>query len=176
MWRHFLDVQMHTHTRAHAQPQPPPSHTTQTRIGPEGTSVGYLAAQHATFADARFLYFVHDYQPGGELFKRLQTETRFSEAQTARWIAQLADALRVVHGALGRDEAEEACVVWGGHLAFARSDDERTQPHHREEDLEHDVVRHRIVVRHLARHARGVLKLDLVRNSLKFSHILAYQV
>jgi len=49
------------------------------------------------FHDEKRVYLVLELASGGELFKRLQKEERFSEAQTARWIAQLADALRVVH-------------------------------------------------------------------------------
>ena len=49
------------------------------------------------FHDDKRVYLVLELATGGELYKRLQAEERFSEAQTARWIAQIADALRVVH-------------------------------------------------------------------------------
>ena len=49
------------------------------------------------FHDEKRVYLVLELAAGGELYKRLQTETTFSEAQTAKWIAQLAGALRVVH-------------------------------------------------------------------------------
>ena len=49
------------------------------------------------FHDEKRVYLVLELAPGGELFKRLQQDTRFGEPQTARWIAQLASALRHVH-------------------------------------------------------------------------------
>ena len=64
----------------------------QTRLRHPG-----VLRMHGYFHDEKRVYLVLELAPGGELFKRLQTETRFSEAQTARWVGQLADALRLVH-------------------------------------------------------------------------------
>ena len=52
---------------------------------------------HAYFHDEKRVYLVMEYAPKGELFKRLQTEKRLGEAQTARWVRQLAEALQFLH-------------------------------------------------------------------------------
>ena len=49
------------------------------------------------FHDEKRVYLVLELAPGGELFKRLQQETTFGEAQTGKWIGQLAAALNCVH-------------------------------------------------------------------------------
>lgn len=49
------------------------------------------------FHDEKRVYLVLQLATGGELYKRLQTEKRFSEQQTARWMRDLADALRLIH-------------------------------------------------------------------------------
>ena len=49
------------------------------------------------FHDEKRVYLVMEYAPKGELFKRLQTEKRLGEAQTARWVRQLAEALQFLH-------------------------------------------------------------------------------
>ena len=59
------------------------------------------------FHDEKRVYLVLELAPGGELFKRLQTDTRFGEPQTARWIAQLASALRHVHTHKVRSSTEQ---------------------------------------------------------------------
>ena len=42
-------------------------------------------------------YVVSELVKGGELFKRLQSVGTFDEPTTAKWIAQLSAALKVVH-------------------------------------------------------------------------------
>ena len=64
----------------------------QTRLRHPG-----VLRMHGYFHDEKRVYLVLELAPGGELFKRLQAETTFSEAQTAKWIAQLSSALNVVH-------------------------------------------------------------------------------
>ena len=49
------------------------------------------------FHDEKRVYLVLELAPGGELFKRLQQQTHFDEATTAKWIRQLASALQLVH-------------------------------------------------------------------------------
>ena len=49
------------------------------------------------FHDEKRVYLVLELAPGGELFKRLQEQKTFDEAQTSRWIGQLASALDCVH-------------------------------------------------------------------------------
>ena len=57
----------------------------------------FVIRLHATFADARFLYFVHDYQPGGELFKHLRLHGRFALAGARVYAACVASALGHCH-------------------------------------------------------------------------------
>ena len=40
------------------------------------------------------MYLILEHAKGGELYRRLQREKRFSEPATARWVAQLAEARR----------------------------------------------------------------------------------
>ena len=49
------------------------------------------------FHDEKRVYLVLELAPGGELFKRLQSVGTFDEPTTAKWIAQLSAALKVVH-------------------------------------------------------------------------------
>jgi len=49
------------------------------------------------FHDEKRVYLIVEYAAGGELFKRVQKEGRLSEAQTASYIRQLADALSYCH-------------------------------------------------------------------------------
>ena len=64
----------------------------QTRLNHPG-----VLRMYGYFHDEKRVYLVLEFASGGELYKRLEREKCFSEAQTARWVAQLADALHHVH-------------------------------------------------------------------------------
>jgi len=49
------------------------------------------------FYDDNRVYLILEYAPGGELYKKLQTDTKFSEAQAAEYIYRLGDALHYCH-------------------------------------------------------------------------------
>jgi aurora kinase len=50
------------------------------------------------FYDAKRIYLILEYSPGGELYKRLTSKGRFSEKQSARYINDMALALDYCHG------------------------------------------------------------------------------
>ncbi|GFS01924.1 aurora kinase [Elysia marginata] len=50
------------------------------------------------FHDATRIYLILEYAPKGELYKELQKQGRFDDKRTARYIAQLSDALIYCHG------------------------------------------------------------------------------
>jgi aurora kinase, other len=52
---------------------------------------------HTWFHDARRIFLVLEYTVGGELYKTLQRERRFSERRAARYTAQVAQSLRYLH-------------------------------------------------------------------------------
>lgn len=49
------------------------------------------------FYDENRVYLILEYAPGGELYKKLQKEKTFSEAQAAEYIYRIADALHYCH-------------------------------------------------------------------------------
>lgn len=49
------------------------------------------------FYDENRVYLILEFAPGGELYKKLQKEEKFSEAQAAEYIYRLADALHYCH-------------------------------------------------------------------------------
>lgn len=49
------------------------------------------------FYDAKRIYLILEYSPGGELYKKLQARTRFNEPVAARFITDLAKALDYCH-------------------------------------------------------------------------------
>ena len=56
-----------------------------------------VLALHGYFHDEKRVYLVLELAGGGELYKRLQKAKTFPEAQTARYIGQLARALAFCH-------------------------------------------------------------------------------
>lgn len=46
------------------------------------------------FHDARKIYYILEYAPGGELYKTMKKQFRFSEEQSSRYISQMIDALK----------------------------------------------------------------------------------
>ncbi|KAK3989748.1 serine/threonine-protein kinase [Cladorrhinum sp. PSN332] len=50
------------------------------------------------FHDSRRIFFILEYAGQGELFKHLRRETRFPEWKAAQYMAQMASALRYLHG------------------------------------------------------------------------------
>ena len=68
------------------------------------------------FYDARRIYLILEYSPGGELYKRLQARGRFSERTAARYASDLAEALRFCHAkhVIHRDIKPENLLV-GAH-------------------------------------------------------------
>ena len=52
---------------------------------------------HHFFQDSKFIYFVLDYIPGGELFILMRKEIKFSASDARFYIAQIIDALDTLH-------------------------------------------------------------------------------
>ena len=52
---------------------------------------------HHFFQDSKFIYFVLDYIPGGELFTLMRKEIKFSENNARFYITQIIDALDTLH-------------------------------------------------------------------------------
>ncbi|KAK5994147.1 Serine/threonine-protein kinase ark1 [Cladobotryum mycophilum] len=74
------------------------------------------------FHDSRRIFLVLEYAPGGELFKSLQREGRFSEAKAANYAAQVAQALYYLHrkNIIHRDiKPENILVGLHGELKLA---------------------------------------------------------
>jgi serine/threonine protein kinase len=57
-----------------------------------------ILRMYGYFYDAKRIYLILEYSPGGELYKRLTAKGRFSEKTSARYIADLATALNYCHG------------------------------------------------------------------------------
>ena len=68
------------------------------------------------FYDAKRIYLILEYSPGGELYKRLMDKGRFSEKTSARYITDLARALNYCHEkhVIHRDIKPENLLV-GAH-------------------------------------------------------------
>lgn len=56
-----------------------------------------ILRMYGYFYDAKRIYLILEYSPGGELYKRLQSKGRFSEKTAARYISDLATALNYCH-------------------------------------------------------------------------------
>ena len=56
-----------------------------------------VLALYGYFHDEKRVYLVLELASGGELYKRLQKVKTFSEAATAKYVSQLADALAFCH-------------------------------------------------------------------------------
>lgn len=58
-----------------------------------------ILKMYGYFHDEKRVYLILEFAPNGELFKELnsQPEKRFDEARTARYVSQLADALKYCH-------------------------------------------------------------------------------
>jgi serine/threonine protein kinase len=56
-----------------------------------------FALIHNFFQDSKFIYFVLDYIPGGELFTLMRKEIKFSPSNAKFYIAQIIDALDSLH-------------------------------------------------------------------------------
>lgn len=56
-----------------------------------------ILRMYGYFYDTKRIYLILEYSPGGELYKRLTIKGRFSEKQSARYIADLALALDYCH-------------------------------------------------------------------------------
>ena len=52
---------------------------------------------HHFFQDSKFIYYVLDYIPGGELFTLMRKEIKFSASNARFYIAQIIDALDTLH-------------------------------------------------------------------------------
>jgi serine/threonine protein kinase len=52
---------------------------------------------YGMFFDAKRIYLILEYSPGGELYKRLQAKGRFPESVAARYISDLANSLMYCH-------------------------------------------------------------------------------
>jgi serine/threonine protein kinase len=79
----------------------------------------FLVGAHATFQSPQNIYMVIDYVPGGELFKRLQDDGKFSESRARLYTAEIALGLGFLHskGFIYRDlKPENILVDAGGHL------------------------------------------------------------
>lgn len=56
-----------------------------------------ILRMYGYFYDAKRIYLILEYSPGGEMYKRLTTKGRFSEKASARYICDLAMALQYCH-------------------------------------------------------------------------------
>ena len=56
-----------------------------------------ILRMYGYFYDAKRIYLILEYSPGGELYKRLTAKGRFSEKVSARYISDLALALQYCH-------------------------------------------------------------------------------
>lgn len=56
-----------------------------------------ILRMYGYFYDSKRIYLILEYSPGGEVYKRLTNYGRFSESTAARYIAQLAMALKYCH-------------------------------------------------------------------------------
>jgi serine/threonine protein kinase len=56
-----------------------------------------ILRMYGYFYDAKRIYLILEYSPGGELYKRLTSKGRFDEKKSARYIADLARALAHCH-------------------------------------------------------------------------------
>jgi serine/threonine protein kinase len=56
-----------------------------------------ILRMYGYFYDAKRIYLILEYSPGGELYKRLTSKGKFSEKTSARYISDLATALNYCH-------------------------------------------------------------------------------
>ncbi|CAB3405386.1 unnamed protein product [Caenorhabditis bovis] len=56
-----------------------------------------ILRMYTYFWDLKKIYLVLEYAPGGEMYKKLQKENRFSEMTAARYMYEIADALSYCH-------------------------------------------------------------------------------
>jgi aurora kinase len=56
-----------------------------------------ILRMYGYFYDAKRIYLILEYSPGGELYKRLTIKGRFSEKQSAKYISDLSQALDYCH-------------------------------------------------------------------------------
>ena len=75
-----------------------------------------ILRMYGYFYDAKRIYLILEYSPGGELYKKLTSKGRFSEKTSARYISDLATALDYCHSkhVIHRDIKPENLLV-GAH-------------------------------------------------------------
>lgn len=56
-----------------------------------------ILRMYGFFFDAKKIYYIMEYAPGGELYKELKRQRKFEEKQVARYIRQMASALAYIH-------------------------------------------------------------------------------
>jgi serine/threonine protein kinase len=81
-----------------------------------------ILRMHGYFFDAKRVYLILEYAPGGELYKKLQSVKRFEERQAAIYISELASALEYCHkkSIIHRDiKPENLLLGFGGELKIA---------------------------------------------------------
>ncbi|KAK0112020.1 hypothetical protein ONS96_001281 [Cadophora gregata f. sp. sojae] len=74
------------------------------------------------FHDSKRIFLILEYAAGGELYKVLQKERRFTEPKAARYLAQVADSLRYLHSkhVMHRDiKPENILIGLHGELKLA---------------------------------------------------------
>eukprot|EP00469_Lotharella_globosa_P010004 CAMPEP_0167775332 /NCGR_PEP_ID=MMETSP0111_2-20121227/2498_1 /TAXON_ID=91324 /ORGANISM="Lotharella globosa, Strain CCCM811" /LENGTH=509 /DNA_ID=CAMNT_0007665231 /DNA_START=6 /DNA_END=1535 /DNA_ORIENTATION=+ len=79
----------------------------------------WVVKLYHTFQDKRYLYFALEYCSGGDLLRLLIQEDKFTESQTAFYMAELASAVEAVHyaGYIHRDiKPDNILVSESGHL------------------------------------------------------------
>lgn len=57
----------------------------------------HILRMYGYFYDAKRIYLILEYSPGGELYKKLTARGRFTEAKSAKYISDLARALKYCH-------------------------------------------------------------------------------
>lgn len=82
-----------------------------------------ILRMYGYFYDAKRIYLILEYSPGGELYKKLTIKGRFSDKQSARYIADLAQALDYCHvkHVIHRDIKPENLLV-GAHQEIKIAD------------------------------------------------------
>lgn len=81
----------------------------------------HVLRMYGYFYDDKRIYLILEYSPGGELYKQLCNRVRFSERMSARYIADLARALKYCHSkhVIHRDIKPENLLI--GHNVSYRS-------------------------------------------------------
>lgn len=102
----------------------------------------WIVTLYYSFQDAKNLYMVQEYLPGGDLMGLLIKKDTFTEEDTKKYMAEIAMAISSVHslGYIHRDlKPDNILLDWGGHIKLIdlglckKVEFERQQPSTKEE-------------------------------------------